>query len=767
MRPRKLLGFLLICLFLIGLISLVIVDDHRYFEPHLVVTILNVVFAGIIPWIITIIAYRTYVSFGSVSASFLGGGMLSFGFGNIAAGLLIPIAHSHNDIITIPNSAIVFAGLLHFVGTSLKFTSRKTFLSRAYSVGPILLFYSGILLLLTVWSFLTYFNWLPLFLIQGIGPSPLRQLVLFIGVVLYFQAASLSLLSYFKSKSDFFYWYSVGLALIGIGITALFFLKIVGSPIGWLGRSAQYIGCVMALFAVLTAYREGKSHGLSLEQSIAALFSDSEAGYKSLVEAAPDAIVSFDSGERIIDWNTAAEKIFGISRDHVLGKPFFEVLRPEISRNAVNSPDQPLSSGLYDWELRKKDNSVFDAEITAFSRPAQIGIITTCIIRDISEKKLADAKLKASEQRFNIFMNNSPTISWIKDASGRFTFLSENFKSWLGLSHEECLGKSDHELFPNDIADQFSRSDKDALDRNAGMSFLETTTSGEETQYWLVFKFPFQDSSGDSFLGGIALDITDQKRAENALVESEGELRSIFETSTQGILLTAPSGEVLKSNSAAQRILGYSEDELHILGRVGVVDQKDSRLPAALKLRMEKGHFEGEMNFVRKDGTVFPVRLSSSVFRNSKAELLSSIIFQDITDEKNAQKALKESEERFRIAKSAAKLGIHDYDVITGEIKWDQRCCELWGVDTDALITYEVFESGVHADDRNKVKLAVQKAFDPGSGGQYQAEYRVISKRDGIERWIFAAGQVFFENNRAARLVGTAEDITYRRKAEE
>ena len=133
-------------------------------------------------------------------------------------------------------------------------------------------------------------------------------------------------------------------------------------------------------------------------------------------------------------------------------------------------------------------------------------------------------------------------------------------------------------------------------------------------------------------------------------------------------------------------------------------------------------------------------------------------------DELNA--ALRESQERFLIAKDAAGLGIHDLDVASGAIQWDDRVRELWAVGPDEEITYDVFLSGVHPDDREATQAAVDKAMDPGGDGLYDATYRVVGRDDGRVHWVHAAGRVSFEDGHPLRLVGAVEDVT-RRKHEE
>jgi two-component system CheB/CheR fusion protein len=136
---------------------------------------------------------------------------------------------------------------------------------------------------------------------------------------------------------------------------------------------------------------------------------------------------------------------------------------------------------------------------------------------------------------------------------------------------------------------------------------------------------------------------------------------------------------------------------------------------------------------------------------------------------KHRERALSESEERFRLAVESAQLGIWDLDPETGRLDWSPRCKEIFGVPLEATMSYEVFLQAVHPDDRRRTDELVQRALaEPGS--HYQTEYRCIWP-DGTVRWIAARGEARFVGvngtRRAVRMLGTVLDITDRKHAEE
>jgi PAS domain S-box-containing protein len=182
----------------------------------------------------------------------------------------------------------------------------------------------------------------------------------------------------------------------------------------------------------------------------------------------------------------------------------------------------------------------------------------------------------------------------------------------------------------------------------------------------------------------------------------------------------------------------------------------------------ERSPFGAEFRIVRPDGNVRWVLASGQAFDDGEgrpARMVGTII--DVTDRKSVEDALRRSDERLRLAKDAGRLGIHDYDVRSGRIHWDEYVRELWGVAPDEPVTYDTFIAGLHPDDRAMIQAAVAKAFDPTTDGRYAATYRVVSRANGRQRWIEATGQVAFAEGRAVRLVGTVVDVTEAKRAEE
>ena len=124
---------------------------------------------------------------------------------------------------------------------------------------------------------------------------------------------------------------------------------------------------------------------------------------------------------------------------------------------------------------------------------------------------------------------------------------------------------------------------------------------------------------------------------------------------------------------------------------------------------------------------------------------------------------------RLRLATEAAEIGTWDFDPISGELVWDARCKAAFGLPSDADVRYDVFLDALHPDDRARTDAAVRQALDPSGAGSYDIEYRTVWP-DGEIRWIRATGRGMFSNDesrRAVRFIGTVQDITDAKRAEQ
>jgi len=249
-------------------------------------------------------------------------------------------------------------------------------------------------------------------------------------------------------------------------------------------------------------------------------------------------------------------------------------------------------------------------------------------------------------------------------------------------------------------------------------------------------------------------------RTEEALQEREEHYRMIVENSRDGILITNPDGTIYSANPEACTILGRTEAEITSLGRSGITDPNDQRLPAALKQRRMTGRFQGELNFLKADGHTFPVDMSSGAFMNSRGEERSIIIFRDITDRVQAEERLHELSQA--VEQSPVSVMITD---TAGSIEYvNPKFVEVTGYAPDEVVgkNPNILRSGHTSAEEYK------QLWDTiTSGGEWHGIFRNRKK----------GGELCWESARISPIVNAAgktthylavkEDITERMLAEE
>ena len=162
--------------------------------------------------------------------------------------------------------------------------------------------------------------------------------------------------------------------------------------------------------------------------------------------------------------------------------------------------------------------------------------------------------------------------------------------------------------------------------------------------------------------------------------------RALFEQSLDAVFLTAPDGGVLAANPAACRMFGYTEAELRALGRAAVVDSADPRLAAALEERRRTGRFQGELTFLRKDGSRIPVEVSTQVFWDGDGAERTSLFVRDVTERKRAEEALAASERKHRALVQGLHDGVFLCDAQNRVLEATERMHEMLGQPPGALL---------------------------------------------------------------------------------
>ena len=171
--------------------------------------------------------------------------------------------------------------------------------------------------------------------------------------------------------------------------------------------------------------------------------------------------------------------------------------------------------------------AVMKAGASDFVLKERLTRLAPSIEREIREYRQRQAhrqvriKLLDMQENFKAFMNNSPVIAFLKDRDGRLLYANETFERVFKTDVTKYLGKTPADLYPAEYAEQFQRNDNYVLEHNRPLEVIETAPHADGVHYWLITKFPMPKSSGPSLLGAIGIDITERRRLEEQLRQSQ------------------------------------------------------------------------------------------------------------------------------------------------------------------------------------------------------------------------------------------------------
>ena len=683
MGLSKLLAFLLAPAYMLTIAILAPLKINYVLEPSFLLPVTNTLFAGLLPIVVAYIGARVYLVTGSSSVMFMGCGMFAFGLAAISAGWLIGRSSGPNINVTIYNSGALVSASFHILGAFLFLKGPTGPAEPKRGKLKALAAYGVVLGLVALLSLLAVHEVFPPFFIQGIGPTVLRQEILGIAIILYILSSVFFMYQYLNWKFDFFYWYSLALALLAIGLFAFLVQSAVGSPIGWVGRSANYFGGIFSLIAVVSAGRVARYKSLSLEESMSIFFSDAESSYKSLVEASSDAVVSFDQEGRIIGWNTSAGNMFGHTRKEAIGSSFFDliihekyvaVLKKQIESVIARSDGSSLGSPI-EIQGKRCDGSQFPVEVSVSVRELPTGRAITYNIRDITRRKQDEDsirrlnetlelrvaqrtdELRESEDRLRSLVDHLPQRILLKDRNSVYLFCNENYASDLGITPEQIVGKDDFAFHPPELAQAY-RTDDLACMTTGMVKDIEETAQFAGQQRWVhTIKLPYHDRQG-RVIGVLWIfeDITEHKQSE----EKNLRLAAIVDSSDDAIIGKTLDGTITSWNKGAEKIYGYKEHE--VVGKPITIlashDREEEILGFLEEIKSGKSVKLPETVHRNKAGDDIPVSLTiSPIIDEDGCVIGASTIVRDISDRVKAAQQRQTLQEQLIQAQKMEAVG--------------------------------------------------------------------------------------------------------------
>ncbi len=381
--------------------------------------------------------------------------------------------------------------------------------------------------------------------------------------------------------------------------------------------------------------------------------------------------------------------------------------------------------------------------------------------RDITEHKQAESALLESSMQFRTLFEASPDAIMLIDPRGSWPILDCNTAACQmnGYEHDELVGQ------PIDILNQnpLPSTELDeylANIRQAGVLRYETLHRRKDGS-----EFPIEVSTslispgGHDMLLGIDRDITERKRAEEDLRRFE----LLSEHSRDIILfIRREDGHILEANVAAIQTYGYSREELLALSVRDLRASHARSLAADQMAQADAGGILFETIHMRKDGTTFPVEVSSRGATIGGMRTLISIV-RDITERKKIENALQLKDRLLHLTSEIAKVGGWEFDTKTLQETWTDEVARIHDLDPSQETNVELGISFYIGESRTKIEQAIKEAIEFGK--PYDLELEMVSA-GGVHKWIRTISIPIISDGKVVKVQGIFQDITERKQAE-
>ena len=498
------------------------------------------------------------------------------------------------------------------------------------------------------------------------------------------------------------------------------------------------------------------------------------------VESVRDyALVMLDPDGVVRTWNFGAECIKGYRPDEIIGRPFSTFYPPEDIQ--AGKCERELAEAARvgrvedtGWRLRK-DGTRFVANVVITAVRDASGALVGFgkVVRDIIERRLAEDALRQSEERFRLLTEGVQGYAIIMlDPDGRITSWNVGAEKIKGWTRDEILGQHFSRFYPPEEASGCDEILRTAI-RDGRFEDFGWRMRKEGARFFAnVLLTPLYGPDGGlRGFSKVTRDLTERRGAEETLRRSEDRFRLLVEgVGDYAIFMLDPTGHVLSWNTGAQRIKGYSPDEIigrHFSAFYPPVDVRAGKCVRELETAARDGRLEDEGWRLRKDGKRFWANVVLTAVRTADGSLLGfSKITRDLTERRQAEEELRRSEERFRLLVD----GVSDHAIFmldpVGRVQsWNPGAERIKGYTRDEIVGQH-FSRFYPAEDvaAGKCERELEGALHDG---RFEDEgWRI--RKDGARFWANVVLTAVHDDS--GKLLGFAKitrDLTARRSAEQ
>ena len=505
--------------------------------------------------------------------------------------------------------------------------------------------------------------------------------------------------------------------------------------------------------------------------------SESENRYKNLIEKSPDAIL-IQRNDKVLYVNPAAVKLSGLqTKDDLIGLNIYDFIHPdlkEIVRSRIEySLKEKEEIERIELKLLNVEKELVYVE-ASFSPIFYKGELSTIhFLRNITESKIAHDALKEHQRMLTTLISNLPGIVYrcLNDENYTMKFISEGISSLTGYRPDEFIDNKTL-AYADIIAPKDLAKCRIAIDESLKkklpfeIMYKVITKDGVQKDVWERGSGIFIDDKLEAIEGFIT-DITEQKKAEVALRESEERFRSLFINSTMGIYRTSVEGEIYMANPAVIKMMGYEsfEDISRVNSKSAYA--KENGREEMLELLSERGEVLGyESAWKKKNGETLFVRESARAIKDEKGNIqFIEGVVEDITDRKLAEESLLETNNL--LEKTFASLGEAVFILKYPESKvlvCNPAVKDIFGYSRAELVGHSTEILHVNDEYFEKFGLIVKRHLTKEKF--FQFEYKMKQKDGNIIITENTITTLFDDKGWQEGVISVVRDITHRKAAE-
>jgi len=405
------------------------------------------------------------------------------------------------------------------------------------------------------------------------------------------------------------------------------------------------------------------SRNISDRQRAEEALRGSEDRYRDLVEHSEDLVCTHDLEGMLLSVNPAPARVLGYEVAELMEMPMRDLIAPE-SREQFDAYLERIKTTGADQGLLCVRTKTGERRIWEYNNTLRTEGVASPIVRgmarDVTERKRAETALRKSEQRYRLLFEKNVAGVAIAGMDGEVLDCNDGWARILGYGNaEEVRGRRTSEFYFN-IADRQPLMDE--LKREGAFLSREMQLRRQDgTPVSVLFNAVVLDGGGYGtlLLQTTAIDITERKRAEAALQRSEAHFRLLVEQASDGIFIADAQGKYIDVNSAGTEMLGYTRDEILQLSVTDAVVPEEASRVLEERVSMQEGHaVRNEWKFRRKDGSIFPGEVSGKQLPDGRLQG----ILRDISERRQAEAAMRQSEERFRVALKDSPITVFSQD---------------------------------------------------------------------------------------------------------